>query len=154
MRGLAKCSRRHGSGGRVLHEETGGVSASSVLQRSSSRLYEREEAVPGRRASAEKRLQDEVLFSACVPARVDDLHAGAALVRLQRRRRATSSFAIIRDILRKFLRERERHVARWLLCAVEQHGNVRRRRAEGEVAIRPDEHARLQRKLTQGGAQL
>lgn len=130
------------------------MSASSVLQRSSSRLYEREEAVPGRRASAEKRLQDEVLFSACVPARVDDLHAGAALVRLQRRRRATSSFAIIRDILRKFLRERERHVARWLLCAVEQHGNVRRRRAEGEVAIRPDEHARLQRKLTQGGAQL
>lgn len=154
MRGLAKCSRRHGSGGRVLHEETGGVSASSVLQRSSSRLYEREEAVPGRRASAEKRLQDEVLFSACVPARVDDLHAGAALVRLQRRRRATSSFAIIRDILRKFLRERERHVASWLLCAVKQHGNVRRRRAEGEVAIRPDEHARLQRKLTQGGAQL
>lgn len=130
------------------------MSASSVLQRSSSRLYEREEAVPGRRASAEKRLQDEVLFSACVPARVDDLHAGAALVRLQRRRRATSSFAIIRDILRKFLRERERHVASWLLCAVKQHGNVRRRRAEGEVAIRPDEHARLQRKLTQGGAQL
>lgn len=134
------------------------MSASSVLQRSSSRLYEREEAVPGRRASAEKRLQDEVLFSACVPARVDDLHAGAALVRLQRRRRATSAVAILRDILRdilrKFLRERERHVARWLLCAVEQHGNVRRRRAEGEVAIRPDEHARLQRKLTQGGAQL
>ena len=129
------------------------MSASSVLQRSSSRLYEREEAVPGRRASAEKRLQDEVLFSACVPARVDDLHASAALVRLQRRRRATSAFAILRDILRKFLRERERHVARWLLCAVEQHGNVRRRRAEGEVAIRPDEHARLQRKLTEGGAQ-
>ena len=132
----------------------GEVSASSVLQRSGSRLYEREEAVPGRRASAEKRLQDEVLFSACVPARVDDLHAGAALVRLQRRRRETSAFPILRDILRKFLRERERHVASWLLCAVEQHGNVRRRRPEGEVAIRPDEYARLQRKLTQGGAQL